>query len=168
MIDMNLLRALFILLAALTIGLIGILFEMTLIRLIAIPGNLLIKLGRKIETIYIIVLGSILTVLGQLYIVGIYAISVVALLDYYIKIKPEIPTWPLWIAAYIHCILVPHYGLKKVIQDIYNKQFYFPAEDISLIIVAVFTQVLFFIVVFNHTILRPFYGWIPHFGNLLK
>ena len=165
--NMQIFDALFIMLGALTIGLIGIFIEIALMRFIAMPGDLLVKLGRKLDALLISILGSILTVIGQLYIVGAYSICVVALLHYTVKIRPDIPTWPLWIAAYIHCVAAPNYGLKSIYIDLKERQFEWSKESLTLI-VAIFTQVLFFVVVYNHAILRPFYGWIPYFGKLLK
>jgi hypothetical protein len=166
--NMQIYDALFIMLGAFTIGLIGIFIEIVLMGIIAIPGDLLVKLGRKLDALLISIFGLILTVIGQLYIVAAYSICVVALLHYTVRIKPDIPTWPLWIAVYIHSVSAPNYGLKRVFLDIKDRQFKWTKENCTLISVALFTQVLFLVIVYNHIILRPFYAWIPYFGNLLK
>lgn len=153
---------------ALTIGLVGILIELALMKLVAVPGDMLIKLGRNLDALFLCAAGSILNVAAQLYVVGAYAIGVVALLHYYIDLKPDIATWPLWIAAYIHSVLVSLYGLKDIYRDIQDRQYSRTIEDASLIVVALLAQVLFFMIVYSPAVLRPLYGWISHFGNLLK
>lgn len=158
---METLFALLIMFAAFTVGLAGIAIVMMIMGLTGAPGAMLFEIGRKTSNAFLSVTGFILTAIGQTYIVGAYIVLVVALLQLFALARPDVPTWPLWIAAFFHSGAVPVYGMKE-------KPTEPTAQHYTLGIVALLAAVIFFVAVFVPAILRPLYGWVPYFGNLLK
>jgi hypothetical protein len=102
------------------------------------------------------VFGFILAALGQSYVVGAYAVFVVGLLRWFSTGRPDVPTWPLWIAAFIHSDAAPIYGMKERPEQP-------TAQHRTLGIVSLAATVVFFIAAFAPGALKLIYGWVPLF-----
>ena len=99
---MNTIIALFIAFIACGVGTIGIGFSVLILGLIGLPGAYIYFAGRKIGNTPMKVIGFGLSTVGQTYAQCAYIVFVIGLLHFISSGKPEMPTWPLWLAAFFH------------------------------------------------------------------
>ena len=158
---MKTLLALLIMFMACTIGLIAVAIVMVSMGLAGAPGAILFAAGRKAQSALLRVCGLILAALGQSYVVGAYAVFVVGLLRWFSTGRPDVPTWPLWIAAFFHSGAVPTYGMKERPEEP-------TAQHLTLGIVALAATVVFFIAAFAPEALKSIYGWVPLLDGTLQ
>jgi hypothetical protein len=141
---------------ACTVGLIAVAIVMVIMGLAGAPGAMLFAAGQKAQSASVRVFGFILAALGQSYVVGAYAVFVVGLLRWFSAGRPDVPTWPLWIAAFFHSGAVPAYGMKERPEQP-------TAQHRTLGIVSLAGVAVFFIAAFAPASLKPVYGWVPFF-----
>lgn len=145
---------------AFTIGLFPIAIVLLVMGLAGAPGAMLYIAGQKTQNTLLRGGGFILAALGQSYVVGAYAVLVVGVLRWFSTIRPDVPTWPLWLAAYLHSTAVPAYGTRERPDEP-------TAQHHTLGIVALAATVIFFVVTFTPGALKSLYGWVPFFSDLL-
>jgi hypothetical protein len=153
---MKTLLALLILFTACTMGLVAVAIVMVVMGVAGAPGAMLFAAGQKAKSASLRVFGFILAALGQSYVAGAYAVFVVGLLRWFSNERPDLPTWPLWIAAFIHSDAAPIYGMKERPEQP-------TAQHRTLGIVSLATTVVFFIAAFAPGALQLVYGWVPLF-----
>jgi hypothetical protein len=153
---MKTLLALLIMFMACTMGLIAVAIVMVVMGFAGAPGAMLFAAGKKAKSALLEVFGLILAALGQSYVVGAYAVFVVGLLRWFSTGRPDVPTWPLWIAAFIHSGAAPAYGMKERSEQP-------TAQHRTLGIVSLAATVVFFIAAFAPGVLKLIYGWVPLF-----
>ena len=158
---MNTLLALLIMFMAFTMGLIAVGIVMFVMGFAGAPGAMLFAAGQKARSALLRVCGLILAALGQSYVVGAYAVFVVGLLRWFSTGRPDVPTWPLWIAAFFHSGAVPFYGMKERPEEP-------TAQHLTLGIVELAATVVFFIVAFAPGALKSIYGWVPLFDGMVQ
>jgi hypothetical protein len=154
---MKTLFALLIMFVACTMGLIAVAIVMVIMGFAGAPGAMLFAVGQKRKSALLGVFGLILAALGQSYVAGAYAVFVVGLLRWFSTGRPDVPTWPLWIAAFIHSGAAPTYGMKERPEQP-------TAQHRTLGIVSLAATVVFLIAAFAPPgSLRLIYGWVPLF-----
>ncbi len=158
---MKTLLALFIMFMACTMGLITVAIVMVVMGFAGAPGAILFAAGQKAQNVLLRMCGLILAALGQSYVVGAYAVFVVGLLRWFSTGRPDVPTWPLWIAAFFHSGAVPTYGMKEKPEEP-------AAQHLTLGIVALAATVVFFVAAFAPVALQSIYGWVPFFDEMLQ
>ena len=142
--------------AACTVGMIGIAVAMIAMGLGGAPGAIIYAAGQKNDNGAAKAIGFLVCALGQTFIVGAYAAFVVGLLWWFASSKPDIPTWPLWIAAFFHAVAVPSYGMKEQPEEP-------TAQHLSLGLVSTLSLILFFLIVFLPDAMSVIYGWVPFY-----
>ncbi len=157
---MKTLLALLIMFMACTMGLIAIAIVMMIMGLAGAPGAMLFAAGQKTKNAILTACGFIVAALGQLYVVGAYTVYVVGLLRWFSEGRPDVPTWPLWIAAFFHSGAAPAYGMKERPEEP-------TAQHHTLGLVALLATAVFFIVAFAPNTLKPVYGWVPLYDAML-
>jgi len=145
---------------ACSFGLMVIAIVMVIMGLAGAPGALIFEAGKKTKNVLLSVLGFVLSALGQSYVVGAYAVFVVSLLRWFSEARPNIPTWPLWIAAFFHSLAAPEYAKRERAKEP-------TAQHYSLGIVVLLSIVFFFIMVFAPNTLNPIYGWVPFYQSTI-
>jgi hypothetical protein len=158
---MKTLLALLIMFTACTMGLIAIAIVMMIMGLAGAPGAMLFAAGQKTRNVFLTACGFIVAALGQSYVVGAYTVFVVGLLRWFSEGRPDVPTWPLWIAAFFHSGAAPTYGMKERPEEP-------TAQHHTLGLVQLLATAVFFIVAFAPNTLKPIYGWVPLFDAMLK
>ncbi|MGD0948805.1 MAG: hypothetical protein ABSA52_15440, partial [Candidatus Binatia bacterium] len=158
---MNTLLALLIMFMACTMGLIAIAIVMMIMGLAGAPGAMVFATGQKTRNVVLTACGFIIAALGQSYVVGACTVFLVSLLRRFSESRPDIPTWPLWIAAFIHSGAVPTYGMLERPEEP-------TAQHHTLGLVALLATAVFFIVVFVPNTLKPIYGWLPLYDTMLQ
>ena len=155
---MNLLFALLILLLACTVGLLPIAIVIGIMGLAGAPGAFLFAAGQKVQNIALRLVGLAVAAFGQAFVVGAYAVLVVGLLRWFAADRPQVPTWPLWIAAFFHSGAAPTYAMKERPEEP-------TAQHQTLGIVALAGTVIFVLSAFSPNSLRSVYGWVPLFDH---
>lgn len=158
---MKTLFALLIMIMACTMGLIVVAIVMVIMGFAGAPGAGLFAAGQKAQNTLLRLCGLILAALGQSYVVGAYVVFVVGLLRWFSTGRPDVPTWPLWIAAFFHSGAVPTYGMKERPEEP-------TAQHYTLGIVALVATGVFFIAAFAPGALKSIYGWVPFFDGMLQ
>ena len=158
---MNTVTALLLMLAAFTVGLLPIAVVILVMGFGGAPGAMLFAAGEKSDNSVLRVCGFMLAALGQLIVVGAYAVLVVALVRWISIVRPEIPTWSLWIAAFFHSGAAPMYAMKE-------KPERPTAQHHTLVYVELGATVVFFLAVFAPALLARVYWWVPLFDRLLQ
>lgn len=158
---MKTLLALMIMFMACSIGLISVALVMIIMGVAGAPGAILFAAGQKFKNGFLRILGLLIAALGQSYIVGAYTVFVVGLLRWFSEGWPEVPTWPLWIAAFFHSGAAPSYGMKERPEEP-------AAQHLTLGVVALTASVIFFVAAFAPQALAALYGWVPYFDSMLK
>jgi hypothetical protein len=158
---MKTLLALLLLFMACSMGLIAVAIVMVVMGAAGAPGAMLFKIGQTAKNSFLQIGGLILAALGQWYVVGAYTVFIIGLLRWFSEIRPEVPTWPLWIAAFIHSGAAPTYGMKETPEEP-------AAQHLTLGIVAAAATVTFFVVAFAPQMLSPLYGWVPYFDRMVN
>lgn len=156
---MNVLLALLIMFMAFTVGLIAVAIVITIMGLAGAPGALLFEAGQKAQNVILRVAGLAVAALGQSFVVGAYAVLVVGLLHWFSAGRLDVPTWPLWIAAFFHSGAAPTYAMKERPEEP-------TAQHQTLGIVALAASLIFFLSAFWPTSLRGVYGWVPLFDHV--
>ena len=146
--------------AAFTIGMIGIALAMVLMGVGGAPGAIIYRWGRKSESTILRSIGFLACALGQAFVVGAYIVLVIGSLYWFSTNYPESPTWPLWIAAFFHSHAVPIYAMKERPPER-------TAQHDSLELVSFFTFVLFIVVVLFPQTLSLIYEWVPFYNYML-
>ena len=147
--------------ASLTVGLALVAIVMLLMGIGGAPGCMLFEVGRKSANRFLIILGFILTAVGQAYVVCSYTVFIVSALRAFSGVAPHLPTWPLWIAAFFHSGAVPTYAMKE-------KPEVPTSQHMTLGLVSSISFVCFLIIVFAPQWLSPMFGWIPLFQSNIK
>ncbi|NQT35110.1 hypothetical protein HQ587_07970 [bacterium] len=135
---------------------IAIAIVMAIMGLAGAPGAIIFQAGIKTKRVLFLAFGFIFTALGQSYVVGAYSVFVVSLLRIFSATRPDVPTWPLWIAAFFHSVAAPTYGMKEKPEEP-------TAQHSTLGIVSLAATIVFIISAFAPSVLVPVYGWIPFF-----
>ena len=125
------------------------------------PGAVLFSLGQRTQNALLRQLGLIVAALGQSYVVGGYAVFVVGLLRWFSQGQPDVPTWPLWIAAFFHSGAAPLYGMKERPEEP-------TAQHYTLGVVTLLSEAVFLVAVFAPGALFALYGWVPFAGATVK
>jgi hypothetical protein len=120
------------------------------------PGAAIYAMAQKSENSAAKSIGFLLCALGQTFVVGAYAAFLVGLLWWFTFSNPDIPTWPLWIAAFFHAVAVPTYGMKEQPEEP-------TAQHLSLGLVSTLSFILFFLIVFLPKAMSLIYGWVPFY-----
>ena len=147
--------------ASFTFGLALIAIVMLLMGFGGAPGGILFEIGRKTQNSILIILGFVLTALGQAFVICAYTVLVVSALRAFSGSAPHIPTWPLWIAALFHSGAVPTYAMKER-PEVPSSQ------HMTLGIVSSISFVCFLIMAFVPQWLAPIYAWVPFFQSNIK
>lgn len=155
---MNTLLALLILFGMLTFGLIAVAGVMMVMGLAGMPGALIGFAGDRAKSSILASFGFLVTALGQSFVVGAYIVFIVSLLRWFAEGRPDVPTWPLWIAAFIHSEAAPAYGMKERPQVV-------TTQHSSLGLVSLIATVIFFITAFSPATLSPIYKWVPFYST---
>lgn len=142
-------------------GMIFVAIVMLLMSFGGAPGALLFEAGRKAHNGFLLLAGFALTAIGQAFIVCGYSVFVVSALRAFSHLHPEVPTWPLWIAAFFHSGAVPTYAMKER-PEVPGSQ------HMTLGIVGTAAFICFVIVAFAPNLLGWIYGWIPFFDSNIK
>ncbi len=151
---MEVFLAIAIMIASFTIGLIPIAVAMVVMGLAGSPGAILFVVGQRKSQNWIKLTGLLIAALGQSYVVGSYSVFVVSLLRDFSEARPDMPTWPLWIATLFHSVAVPTYAMKEKTDQP-------TAQHYTLGIVAILSLCVFCVIAFVPAVLRPIYGWVP-------
>jgi len=155
----DLLLALVIMFMAFTVGLIVLALVIPIMGLAGAPGALLYVAGQGAQRVTLKVVGLFVSALGQTFIVGAYAVFVVSFLRWFAAGRPDMPTWPLWLAAFFHSGAAPAYAMKERPEKP-------TAQHHTLGIVALAATVIFLLSAFSPASLRNVYGWVPLFDHL--
>ena len=158
---MKTLHALLIMFMAFTMGLIAIGIVMMIMGLAGAPGAMLFAAGQKTKNVLLTACGFIVAALGQSYVVGGYAVFVVSLLRWFSEGRPNLPTWPLWIAAFFHSVAAPTYAMKERPKEP-------TAQHHTLGLVELLATAVFLTVAFAPNTLKPIYGWVPLYDAMLQ
>lgn len=158
---MNTLFAVLIMFMACTMGLIAVAIVMLVMGFAGAPGAMLFAAGQRTQSAFLRVCGLVVAALGQSYVVGAYAVFVVGLLRWFSSGRPDLPTWPLWVAAFFHAGAVPTYAMKERPEEP-------AAQHRTLGIVALVGTVVFFVAAFGPWALKSVYGWVPFFDKMLQ
>ena len=146
---------------SMSLGLLAIAIVILIMGFAGAPGALLFEIGKKMQNSFLCVSGFILAAFGQAYVVGAYAAFMVALLYRFSAAMPDVPTWPLWIVAFVHSGAAPTYAMKERAERP-------TAQHYTLGIVATAAMLIFFTAVFAPESLIAPYRWVPYFEWLLK
>jgi|GEM_PF-1362712 len=157
---MNTAFSLLIMFMAFSIGLIGIAVAILVMGLAGAPGALIFDTGRTAGNRSLLRLGLVLAAVGQSYEAGAYAVFVVAVLRAFSVANPEVPTWPLWIAAFFHSDAGVVYAMKERPEQP-------TAQHYSLPFVSLASFVIFLLAVLVPSWLAPFYQWVPNFDCMV-
>ena len=157
---MNTIRSILIMFLACSFGLMVIAIVMVIMGLAGAPGALIFEGGKKTKSVLLSVLGFVVAALGQSYVVGAYAVFVVGLLIWFSEVRPSMPTWPLWIAAFFHSFAAPEYAKRERVKEP-------TAQHYSLGVVVLLSMAIFFIMVFAPNTLNPIYGWVPFYQSAI-
>lgn len=122
------------------------------------PGALLHLKGVSSRNGFLVMSGYALCALGQSYVVGAYAVFAVSLLRWFTEGHPDLPTWPLWFAAFYHGNAVPVLALKENPEEP-------TAQHHTLGIVGLISILVFLLIVFSPNTLKPVYGWVPYYQH---
>ena len=155
---MNTILSLLILFSSFTFGLGLIAIIMLLMGLCGAPGAIFFELGRKAQNGALTILGLILTAFGQSFVICSYAVFVVSALRAVSVAMHDIPTWPLWIAAFFHSNAVPVYAMKE-------RPEVPTSQHMTLGFVSFVSFVCFLIMAFAPQCLDPIFSWIPFFQS---
>ena len=152
---MKTLFALLIMFMACTIGLISIGIMIFVMGFAGAPGSMLYVVGEKTKRSALRIGGLILAAIGQSYVVGAYAVFVVGLLRWFSASRPDLPVWPLWIAAFIHSGAIPFYAIKERPEKP-------TASHLTLGLVVLAAEIFFFTAILAPQTLKPIYGWVTN------
>ena len=155
---MNTILSLLILFSSFTFGLGLIAIIMLLMGLCGAPGAILFESGRNARNGTLTFLGLILTAFGQAFVICSYAVFVVSALRAVSVAIHDIPTWPLWIAAFFHSSAVPVYAMKE-------RPEVPTAQHMTLGFVSFISFICFLIMAFAPQCLYPIFSWIPFFQS---
>jgi hypothetical protein len=155
----NVLLALLIMFMAFSVGLIAVAIVIPIMGLAGAPGALLYAAGQRAQQTALRGLGLLVAALGQSFVVGVYAVLVVGLVRWFATGRPDMPTWPLWIAAFFQSGAAPTYAMKE-------KPEVPTAQHRTLGVVALTATIVFFLSALSPTALRSVYGWVPLFDQL--
>lgn len=144
-----------------TIGLAVIAILMLLMGFGGAPGGFLFEIGRKSQNGILTFAGFILTALGQAFVVCAYTVFVISALRSLSGAAPELPTWPLWIAAFFHSGAVPTFAMKER-PEVPSSQ------HMTLGIVSSISFVCFLVMAFAPQWLSPVFSWVPFFQSNIK
>lgn len=125
------------------------------------PGAIIHAEGRKRSNYKLRRLGLIITTIGQAFVVGSYAVLAVVVLRWYLHLRPDLPTWPLWLAAAFH-------ALGITIEALEHKPSKPTAQHDTVVPVSMIGFAIFIVAIFFPIILMPLFGWIPRFETLLN
>lgn len=153
---MKTILALLLMIGALTAGLIVIAAVILVMAFAGAPGAIIYAKTRLSAAR---TAGLILAAVGQSFVVGAYAVFVVAIVRWFGAARPDIPLWPLWIAALIHSAAAPTYAMKEVSEEP-------TAQHETLGLAALAGTGTFLLAVFSPLLLSFLYGWVPLFGFL--
>lgn len=161
--NMNTLCALVIMVASITppIGWFVIAIVMLLMGWGGAPGGILYEVGLKNQNGIVMFLGFIMTALGQAFVICAYTILVVSALRAFSESAPNVPTWPLWISAFLHSGIVPAFAMKE-------KPATPSSQHMTLGIVASISLTCFLIMAFAPQWLSKFFAWVPFFQSNIK
>ena len=158
---MNTILSLLILFISLTFGLGFIAIIMLIMGLFGAPGGILFELGRKSHNGVLSFSGFILTLFGQAFVICSYIVFVVSALRAVSAAIPNMPTWPLWIAAFFHSNAVPSFAMKE-------KPEIPSSQPMTLGFVAFISFICFLTMVYVPQWLLPIYSWIPFFQSNIR
>ena len=148
-------------LASFTIGMFVMAIVMLVMGFGGAPGGILFEVGRKSQNQLLMSAGFILTALGQAFVICSYTVFVVSVLRAISAAAPDLPTWPLWIAAFFHSEAVPTFAMKERPAEP-------SAQHMTLGIVSSISFVCFLVMAFAPQWLSSVFGWVPFFQNNFK
>ena len=155
------LLALLIMFMAFTVGLIAVAIVIPVMGLAGAPGALLYAAGQRAQRSALRIVGLLVAALGQSFVVGAYAVLLVGLVRWFAAGRPDMPTWPLWIAAFFQSGAAPTYAMKERPDEP-------TAQHRTLGVVALAATIIFFLGALSPAPLRSVYGWVPLFDKLLS
>jgi hypothetical protein len=118
-------------------------------------GALVYRSGER-NRIYIIRnIGLALTAIGQSFVVGGYSVGVVILVRWYSGMRPDLPTWPLWVAAIFHALGTPVEALERKPQTI-------TVQHRTLVITSMIGVGIFLLAIFKPSLTDWVFGWLPN------
>jgi hypothetical protein len=158
---MSTIFALVIMFACFTFGLALIGLVVLVMGVGGLPGALIFEAGRKSSNKALLLLGVAATAVGQSYIVCAYSAFVVSALRAFSGAYEQVPTWPLWIAAFFHSCAPTAYAKKE--------RFGVPtSQNLALGIAGFAAFVCFVVMVVNPAPLHGVFGWVPFFAANAK
>lgn len=158
---MNTIISLGIMIAAMTIGSFAIAIIILVMGLAGAPGALLYELGRKNNSSFLIILGLLLAGVGQAFIICAYTVFVVSIMRFYLEGHPNIPSWPLWIAAFFQSMAAPSHALK-------DRSAENTAQYMTLGCVGFAALIVFAFLVFVPESVKSIYFWVPFYENTIQ
>ena len=158
---MNTVYSLLFMFGLLTIGLFPIPVVMLAMGLAGAPGAIIYSKGEESANAAVKFAGFWVCALCQTFVAGAYTALVISLLYWLTARRPELATWPLWIAAFCHSGATPAYAMKENPAKP-------TAQHLSLSIVTIVSFVIFWLVIFAPNLMEYVYGWIPFYGYIPK
>ena len=132
-------------------------FMMILMEFGGSIGALLLEFGVKsLNTVYQII-GIILAVIGQSYVIGAFSVIFINLIIHLSIVTPGIIAWPMWIAIYYLIISTPLLALNGISQGSLRGS----AQILSLPMTIILSNAIYFVLVLKPILLKHLYGWIP-------
>lgn len=158
---MNTLFALLLMFGVGIFGLLPIMFVVLGLGIAAIPGGIAVQMADQGGAKFFRGFGIGITILLQSFIACSYAVFVVSLVRWFAHSYPQIPTWPLWIAAFLQAVMGPFQSFQsgQADKDKGTRDFI----DATLPSVMLATVICFFLMVFSPTFLERLFVWIPFF-----
>lgn len=147
--------------ASCSMGLVLIAFVILLMGIGGAPGAILYEAGIKSANKGLSSAGFLLTALGQSFVVCAYTVLVVSALRTFATAYPNLPMWPLWIAAFVHATAAPGKASQER-PEVPN------AQHPTLGLVGTASFICLLIMIFSPSLLKGIYGWVPYFAANLK
>jgi hypothetical protein len=139
---------------ALTLGVVLIGLMMLLMRAGAAAGSFVFDLGRRVGSRHILKVGYYLAAAGQIFVNGAYIVFVTSAVCTFKVRYPGIPSWPLWLAAFIHSFATPLHAMNR-------RRLVTQAQYASLRLVCLGSLVCFLLMVVTPASLHGLFGWVP-------
>lgn len=152
------LLSLLIMVMAFTMGMLLIAIVILVMGFGGMPGALLHHKGKSSYNGFLIFSGYVFTALGQSYVVGAYSVFAVSLLRWFTEGHPDLPTWPLWIAAFYHSGTPASLAMKENPEEP-------TAQHSTLGFVSLISILVFILIAFSPNTLKPVYGWVPYYQH---
>lgn len=120
-----------------------------------IPGSLVSDFARYKHSEKGMKIAFIMTTLGQSFVMGACIALLIGLLYKLQNIRPDLPSWPIWISIYIYVVATP----SDIIKNEPDKSTF---QYKCLGHTSLISLILFLMLAFVPQIVSPIYSWVPY------